>query len=129
MQTMFTISTSLKIRYMLGSGTDIKKCTNPYIYIYQLLSGMSKRYVLKQCLIKNDEMLVTLFHHSLIFFFFFLFSGVIGFLLCSTEGPHVDFRSPINPIDPENYGISKQPLKFYNSEVCKWNIIFEFVTI
>nr|KYP41027.1 Spermidine synthase [Cajanus cajan] len=44
-------------------------------------------------------------------------SGVIGFLLCSTEGPCVDFRSPINPINPENYGISKQPLKFYNSEV------------
>ncbi|KAL5191961.1 Spermidine synthase 2 [Glycine soja] len=43
--------------------------------------------------------------------------GVIGFLLCSTEGPYVDFRNPINPIDPENYGISKQPLKFYNSEV------------
>ncbi|CAJ1975170.1 unnamed protein product, partial [Sphenostylis stenocarpa] len=34
----------------------------------------------------------------------------------STEGPYVDFRNPINPIDPENYGISKQPLKFYNSE-------------
>ncbi|RDX94747.1 Spermidine synthase, partial [Mucuna pruriens] len=47
----------------------------------------------------------------------FLLIGVIGFLLCSTEGPYVDFRSPINPIDPENYGISKQPLKFYNSEV------------
>ncbi|XP_028781760.1 spermidine synthase 1-like [Neltuma alba] len=44
-------------------------------------------------------------------------SGVIGFLLCSTEGPYVDFRCPINPIDPQNYGISKQPLKFYNSEV------------
>lgn len=48
---------------------------------------------------------------------FFSFSGVIGFLLCSTEGPYVDFRNPIHPIDPENYGISKQPLKFYNSEV------------
>ncbi|XP_054807333.1 spermidine synthase 1-like isoform X2 [Prosopis cineraria] len=44
-------------------------------------------------------------------------SGVIGFLLCSTEGPYVDFRCPVNPIDPHNYGISKQPLKFYNSEL------------
>ncbi|XP_017420213.1 spermidine synthase 2 [Vigna angularis] len=44
-------------------------------------------------------------------------SGVIGFLLCSTEGPYVDFRNPINPVDPENYGISNKPLKFYNSEV------------
>ncbi|KAI4343768.1 hypothetical protein L6164_011077 [Bauhinia variegata] len=43
--------------------------------------------------------------------------GVIGFLLCSTDGPCVDFRDPINPIDPESYGISKQPLKFYTSEV------------
>ncbi|RZC17115.1 Spermidine synthase, partial [Glycine soja] len=44
-------------------------------------------------------------------------SGVIGFLLCSTEGPYVDFRNPINPIDLETNLISKQPLKFYNSEV------------
>ncbi|PON93361.1 Polyamine biosynthesis domain, conserved site [Trema orientale] len=47
------------------------------------------------------------------------FNGVIGFLLCSKEGPNdVDFRNPINPIDPnESYGVAKAPLKFYNSEV------------
>ncbi|KAJ7945890.1 Spermidine synthase [Quillaja saponaria] len=45
-------------------------------------------------------------------------SGVIGFLLCSTEGPYIDFRNPINPIGPEGrYGVAKEPLKFYNSEV------------
>ncbi|XP_050123383.1 spermidine synthase 1-like isoform X2 [Malus sylvestris] len=45
-------------------------------------------------------------------------SGVIGFLLCSTEGPLVDFRNPVNPIDPNNsYGVAKEPLKFYNTEV------------
>ncbi|KAM4115199.1 spermidine synthase 1-like isoform X1 [Castanea sativa] len=44
-------------------------------------------------------------------------SGVIGFLLCSTEGPPVNFKSPINPIDPNSYGVAKGPLKFYNSEV------------
>ncbi|GAU28715.1 hypothetical protein TSUD_216210, partial [Trifolium subterraneum] len=44
------------------------------------------------------------------------FCGVIGFLLCSTQGPHVDFRNPINPIGQENYGVSKYPLKYYNSE-------------
>ncbi|XP_062114950.1 spermidine synthase 1-like [Humulus lupulus] len=46
-------------------------------------------------------------------------SGVIGFLLCSKEGPNdVDFRNPVNPIHPdENYGVAKEPLKFYNSEV------------
>ncbi|BFG32591.1 hypothetical protein CerSpe_188660 [Prunus speciosa] len=45
-------------------------------------------------------------------------SGVIGFLLCSTEGQFVDFRNPINPLDPNNsYGVAKEPLKFYNPEV------------
>ncbi|KAK2442828.1 spermine synthase [Trifolium repens] len=44
-------------------------------------------------------------------------SGVIGFLLCSTQGPHVDFKNPINPIGQENYGVSKYPLKYYNSEI------------
>ncbi|MBA0821272.1 hypothetical protein Goarm_018141, partial [Gossypium armourianum] len=43
--------------------------------------------------------------------------GVIGFLLCSTEGPYVDFKVPVNPIDPDQIsGVAKQPLKFYNSE-------------
>ncbi|KAK2442829.1 spermine synthase [Trifolium repens] len=45
------------------------------------------------------------------------FCGVIGFLLCSTQGPHVDFKNPINPIGQENYGVSKYPLKYYNSEI------------
>uniref|UniRef100_A0A803LB90 PABS domain-containing protein n=1 Tax=Chenopodium quinoa TaxID=63459 RepID=A0A803LB90_CHEQI len=44
-------------------------------------------------------------------------SGVIGYMLCSTEGPPVDFLHPVNPLDEkENSGISNQPLKFYNSE-------------
>ncbi|KAA0057879.1 spermidine synthase 2-like isoform X1 [Cucumis melo var. makuwa] len=45
-------------------------------------------------------------------------SGVIGFLLCSTQGPKdVDFKNPINPIDSnKNFGVATQPLKFYNSE-------------
>ncbi|KAM5566745.1 hypothetical protein ABKV19_015069 [Rosa sericea] len=42
-------------------------------------------------------------------------SGVIGFMLCSTEGPSVDFKHPVNPI-AENDD-SKDPLKFYNSEI------------
>lgn len=42
-------------------------------------------------------------------------SGVIGFMLCSTEGPSVDFKNPINPIDfDEN---TSRPLKFYNKEI------------
>ncbi|XP_024024505.1 spermidine synthase 1 [Morus notabilis] len=45
-------------------------------------------------------------------------SGVIGFLLCSKEGPHVDFKNPINPIDHNgSYGVAPAPLKFYNAEV------------
>ncbi|EOY20673.1 hypothetical protein QUC31_006975 [Theobroma cacao] len=45
-------------------------------------------------------------------------SGVIGFLLCSTEGPYVDFKKPVNPIDPDQIsGVARGPLQFYNSEV------------
>ncbi|KAJ8427322.1 hypothetical protein Cgig2_030587 [Carnegiea gigantea] len=51
-------------------------------------------------------------------FFSVIFSGVIGFMLCSTEGPPVDFRHPINPLDEnENSGIANTPSKFYNSDV------------
>lgn len=45
-------------------------------------------------------------------------SGVIGFMLCSTEGPAVDFQRPINPIEKQESNVeSKRPLKFYNSEM------------
>ncbi|KAI3516296.1 hypothetical protein L1887_15210 [Cichorium endivia] len=45
-------------------------------------------------------------------------SGVIGFMLCSTEGPAVDFKNPVNPIDAnDNQSKSVGPLKFYNKEI------------
>ncbi|KAK8655423.1 hypothetical protein V6N13_107999 [Hibiscus sabdariffa] len=45
-------------------------------------------------------------------------SGVIGFMLCSTEGPPVDFKHPVNPVDRDDICCkSKRPLKFYNSEI------------
>ncbi|KAK4376846.1 hypothetical protein RND71_003142 [Anisodus tanguticus] len=44
-------------------------------------------------------------------------SGMIGFMLCSTEGPAVDFKNPINPIDDESGPKTLAPLKFYNSEI------------
>ncbi|KAJ9554539.1 hypothetical protein OSB04_018584 [Centaurea solstitialis] len=47
-------------------------------------------------------------------------SGVIGFMLCSTEGPEVDFRNPVNAIDSndnESKCKSVGPLKFYNKEI------------
>lgn len=49
----------------------------------------------------------------------FIYSGVIGFMLCSTEGPHeVDFTHPINAIDDaSSHGVARGPLKFYNSQV------------
>lgn len=48
----------------------------------------------------------------------YFFSGVIGFMLCSTEGPPVDFKNPINPIDADDSHVkTKGPLRFYNSEV------------
>jgi hypothetical protein len=45
-------------------------------------------------------------------------SGVIGFVLCSTEGPPVDFLNPVNPIKKlEGATKHKKELKYYNSEV------------
>ncbi|XP_057950438.1 spermine synthase isoform X2 [Malania oleifera] len=45
-------------------------------------------------------------------------SGVIGFLLCSTEGPPVDFLHPINPIEKLEGALKhKRELRFYNSEI------------
>ncbi|KAK1267923.1 hypothetical protein QJS04_geneDACA006478 [Acorus gramineus] len=39
-------------------------------------------------------------------------SGVIGFMLCSTEGPPVDFKHPVKSIND-----NERPLKFYNAEI------------
>lgn len=45
-------------------------------------------------------------------------SGIIGFLICSTEGPHVDFVNPINPIEKlEGADKHKRELRFYNSQI------------
>ncbi|MQL96026.1 hypothetical protein Taro_028696, partial [Colocasia esculenta] len=45
-------------------------------------------------------------------------SGSIGFLLCSTEGPTVDFLNPVNPIEKEDGALKfRRELRFYNSEV------------
>ncbi|KAK4841360.1 hypothetical protein QYF36_003235 [Acer negundo] len=45
-------------------------------------------------------------------------SGMIGFMLCSTEGPAVDFKHPVNPIDADDsHSKSRGPLKFYNKEI------------
>ncbi|KAJ1379923.1 Spermidine/spermine synthase [Sesbania bispinosa] len=44
-------------------------------------------------------------------------SGMIGFMLCSTEGPSVDFKHPVNPIDENDSQQSARPLKFYNREI------------
>ncbi|CAH1434890.1 unnamed protein product, partial [Lactuca virosa] len=45
-------------------------------------------------------------------------SGVIGFILCSTEGPFVDFKNPVNPIEKLARTIhhDREP-RFYNSEI------------
>lgn len=45
-------------------------------------------------------------------------SGAIGFLICSTEGPPVDFLNPINPIEKIEGALNhRRELRFYNSEV------------
>ncbi|XP_061360118.1 spermine synthase-like isoform X2 [Gastrolobium bilobum] len=47
-------------------------------------------------------------------------SGVIGFILCSTEGPPVDFVNPINPIEKvEGAAKHRRELRFYNSQMHK----------
>ncbi|TQE04674.1 hypothetical protein C1H46_009757 [Malus baccata] len=43
-------------------------------------------------------------------------SGVIGFLLCSTAGPPVDFKNPVNSIEKLEGALLRE-LKFYNSEM------------
>ncbi|KAF6173037.1 hypothetical protein GIB67_006413 [Kingdonia uniflora] len=45
-------------------------------------------------------------------------SGVIGFLLCSTDGPPVNFLNPINPIEKVKGALKfRRELRFYNSEM------------
>ncbi|KAK7291644.1 hypothetical protein RIF29_06952 [Crotalaria pallida] len=44
-------------------------------------------------------------------------SGVIGFMLCSTEGQPVNFKHPINPLKQGQNGMAKGPPKFYNSQI------------
>lgn len=49
-------------------------------------------------------------------------SGVIGFILCSKEGPPVDFRNPINPIEKVEGALKHQrELRFYNSQVSPYH--------
>jgi len=60
---------------------------------------------------------IYIINHIYVGFDYFHFSGMIGFMLCSTEGPLVDFKHPVNPIN-ENDSQQSRPLKFYNSEVC-----------
>ncbi|KAD4585927.1 hypothetical protein E3N88_23528 [Mikania micrantha] len=45
-------------------------------------------------------------------------SGVIGFILCSTEGPPVDFKNPVNPIEKLEgaFENAKEP-RFYNTQI------------
>ena len=55
--------------------------------------------------------------------YFLLGSGTIGFMVCSTPGPSVDFRNPVNPIEKhtphakDSGRPALEPLKYYNTEV------------
>ncbi|XP_076957806.1 spermine synthase-like [Bidens hawaiensis] len=45
-------------------------------------------------------------------------SGVIGFILCSTDGPPVNFKVPVNPIEKlEGTLKHHRELRFYNSQM------------
>lgn len=62
-------------------------------------------------------------------FFLLPCSGVIGFLICSTEGPPVDFLNPVNPIEKlEGAAKYKRELRFYNSEVGAVSSKFMFLS-
>jgi len=74
------------------------------------------RYVFSGYFYKDGESKV--YDYPFYVDFTFHFSGMIGFMLCSTEGPPVDFKHPVNPIDENECQKSARPLKFYNSEVC-----------
>ena len=62
-------------------------------------------------------------HSNSLLCFPLLVSGTIGFMVCSTPGPSVDFRNPVNPIEkhaphPKDSGRpALEPLKYYNTEV------------
>ncbi|CAN1282250.1 Spermidine synthase 2 [Linum perenne] len=45
------------------------------------------------------------------------FTGMIGYMLCSTEGPLVNFQNPVNPLNPRSLGVAKQPPRLYTSEL------------
>lgn len=73
-----------------------------YVFLYQIT-----HHTINKVKAISVMMLMNLF-----------FSGVIGFMLCSTEGPPVDFKNPINPIDADDdHAKTNGPLRFYNSEV------------
>ena len=57
-------------------------------------------------IILSDNNFINAFSYNVIF------SGAIGFVICSTEGPTVDFRNPINPVEEQ-----KVATKYYNSKV------------
>lgn len=72
-------------------------------------SNIPKVWLLTSCSSLNGYMWLLMIHQC---------SGVIGFMLCSTEGPAVDFQHPVYHIDQDEISIkSMGPLKFYNSEV------------
>ncbi|XWS22577.1 hypothetical protein CRYUN_Cryun29cG0048500 [Craigia yunnanensis] len=74
------------------------------------LSRWQGHFVLVECVIHVAK---AAYHRAL-----FRYSGVIGFMLCSTEGPPVDSKHPVNPIDTDDSCCkSKRPLRFYNSEI------------
>lgn len=66
----------------------------------------------------NQNAYCFMFIFVLIMTFRWLCSGVIGFLICSTEGAPVDFRNPANPIEMLDGALNyRRELRFYNSEV------------
>ncbi|KAL3744306.1 hypothetical protein ACJRO7_013551 [Eucalyptus globulus] len=44
-------------------------------------------------------------------------SGTIGFVLCYSDRPAMDFEKSVNPLDTKNNRVAKGPFKFYDSQI------------
>ena len=80
------------------------------ILIDEFTGGCASRFDFKKVIVEIVEVL--------------MYSGAIGFLLCSTEGPLVNFLDPVNPIEKQEWAVKlRRELRFYNSEVYLFSLL------
>ena len=80
------------------------------ILIDEFTGGCASRFDFKKVIVEILEV--------------WMYSGAIGFLLCSTEGPLVNFLDPVNPIEKQEWAVKlRRELRFYNSEVYLFSLL------